>query len=151
MRPACKVAPQGSRRIGRIIAMASATRVVRLGLVLALVGFVAYSVASLYWFYGEWLVRYPLFALVVLMLVAILYGRLGQGFGLVNLFLHENRNWQIRAGFYVGLLMLLQWAIAFEIVRDLNNDGSFEDLRNFRNSVLWENTGAQESLRKRYT
>lgn len=46
-------------------------------------------VALQYPFYGEWLLRYPLFALIFAFLLLVTYNRFGQDFGLSHLFWHE--------------------------------------------------------------
>jgi predicted acylesterase/phospholipase RssA len=97
---------------------------------------VTFCVATQYPFYGEWLLRYPLLALIMLFLILVTYHRFGQDFGLSHLFWHENRWLQFRMGLYVSLLLALQWGIAYEILRDFDGNMRFKDMARFRDRAL---------------
>jgi predicted acylesterase/phospholipase RssA len=97
-------------------------------------------------FYGEWLMRYPLLALILIFLVLVTYNRFGQDFGLSHLFWHEDAAMQFRMGLYVSLLLALQWGIAYEILRDFDGDKQFKDMARFRDQALLPLAGLRDGM-----
>ena len=59
--------------------------------------------------YALWLVAFPTFGAVLVLLAAILCGAVGQDYGLQDLFWHEQRAVQFVAGVSVAALVLLLW------------------------------------------
>ncbi|CAN5892112.1 hypothetical protein BH23PLA1_BH23PLA1_08660 [soil metagenome] len=113
------------------------TTILRLLATMLVLSFAAYALLAQYAFYGKWLLRYPLFVLLTLAILGVVYGKFGRGFGLSNLFWHERGPLQFRAGIWLGLLLTLQWCAAYELLRDFDSDKVFNDMRRFRNAALW--------------
>ncbi len=114
-----------------------ASTVLRYLVVLLILLFTAYAWLAQLSFYGNWLLRYPLFLLLGLAILSAVYGQFGRGFGLSHLFWHERPLPQFWAGASLALLFALQWCLAYELLRDFNGDEVFKDMQEFRTAALW--------------
>lgn len=98
-------------------------------------------------YYGQLLVRYPLYLIIYLFLFGVISGVFGRSFGLSNLFWHERPGSQLLAGSFLTLLIAAMASSSYEILHDTNGDQTFTSFRNQRDEAVkifsWVPVGSQ--------
>jgi hypothetical protein len=64
-------------------------------------------------FFGSWIDRRPVFTLQTMLVLLVVYGLLGQDYGLPDLFWHDEPGTQAAAGVSIVLVLALMWVFDF--------------------------------------